>query len=150
MLTHISPGRYGTKVAEPSSFHVSTNVQISGCIPGYPKSALPCDHLKMSKPEGPHDPVYMQIKEAIMLMVQKAPEKVALRFNPRTFVQDNSLIPAVNLECQKALFISWPDAELKGIKRRLGDRTPDTCTWLLKKEDYNSWLREQRYVRLHS
>lgn len=86
----------------------------------------------------------MKVMPVIKKMAAAAPEKAKLRFDGRTFVQDNSLIPAVHLECQKALFIAWPNTELEGIKRRLGERTPATCEWLLSREEYNEWMLNQR------
>lgn len=119
---------------------------LSACLLGRPKYPLATDHQKMAKFDGPTNASYITVKNVLKEMCEDNLEKARLRFDPRQFVQDNSLINAVNLECQKALFISWPDAELKGIKRRLGDRTPHTCEWLLVKDDYIKWLNEPRYV----
>lgn len=121
--------------------------QSSACIPGFESVPLPVDHLKMAKYDGPHNPCYKKLLPVIQRMVLAAPEKGQARWNNRDFVQDNSKIAAVNLECQKALFVSWPDTELKGIKRRLGERTPDTCEWLTIKGDFINWQRGDRYVQ---
>lgn len=124
--------------------------QDSACLPGYERIPLLSDHFKLAKYSGPDDPSYKKVWPVIKTMADKAPGKVKLRFDPRIFIQDNSQIPAVNLECQKALFISWPDAELQNIKRRLGARTPTTCEWLLVKPDYTRWLHEERLVQTQS
>lgn len=116
----------------------------SACLTGYTSIPLPSNHLKMAKFNGPHNECYKKIKPVIEGMVKAAPDKIKLRFEPRAFIQDNSQIPAVHLECQKALFISWPESELKGIKRRLGKRTTDTCEWLLAKKQYNEWFSGDR------
>lgn len=128
-------------------YHEShANHDLSACIPGYPKIALATDHLKMAKYHGPENAAYIEVKNSLKVMTSHAPELGELRFNPRTFVQDNSQIPAVHLECQKALFVSWPNAELEGIQRRLGKRTKDTCEWLLSKDVYSEWVAGQQYV----
>lgn len=67
------------------------------------------------------------VSEVLSRMAKAAPKKIDLRFSPQTFHENNSLLSADNLECQKALFVSWPVSELQGIKRRLGGRTPETC-----------------------
>ena len=104
----------------------------------------------MAKFDGPHSEAYQIVKNQLKEMVEMNLEKGRLRFDPREFKQDNSDIAAVNLECQKALFISWPKTDLEQIKRRLGERTPDTCKWLLSKDSYIQWLDGQRSVPLNT
>ena len=73
-------------------------------------------------------------------MAEDALKKGKFRFGPRPFMQDNSQLPVVYLECQKALFVSWPQSDLKAIERRMGDRSPCTCEWILVKEMYSQWF----------
>lgn len=120
------------------------NCEPSACLPGHQKYALAATHQKMAKFKGPHSAAYIQVKDVLKSMAEHNLEIARLRFKPREFKQDNSDIPAVHLECQKALFVSWPKTELEGIKRRLGERTEKTCEWLLMKDDYNKWLSGQR------
>ena len=119
--------------------------EASACLPGpFRTIPLPTDHLKMAKFDGPHNSSYKMVMPAIRNMAKVAAEKGKLRWVPREFKQDNSDIAAVNLECQKALFISWPKTDLETIKRRLGDRTENTCEWLLGRTEYTTWLQGKR------
>lgn len=112
----------------------------SASIPGWPKIPLPADHLRMAKYDGPHNMSYSKVLSVLKMMARSAPEKIHLRFNPQPFLQDNSLVPVVHLDCMKALLVSWPDTELKSLRRQLGERTPETAEWILTKEEYLNWM----------
>jgi nucleoside phosphorylase len=42
--------------------------------------------------------------------------------------------------CLKALFITDPSEDKNALKRRKGDRAPDTCEWILEKQEFQNWL----------
>ena len=56
------------------------------------------------------------------------------------FTQDDRKVPDIYLEYQQALFVASPLLELKRIKQTNGERTPETCEWLLKKGPFRQWF----------
>lgn len=57
----------------------------------------------------------------------------------RPFVQNNTLIPQENMECHNDLFVAWPETQFADVRRRLGNRTKETCEWILSKGPYSQW-----------
>ena len=51
-------------------------------------------------------------------------------------------IPEENLDCLRSLFLSNPQDDLAAIFSVKGDRVSGTCEWILKEDQYTSWLVE--------
>ncbi|QKX54521.1 uncharacterized protein TRUGW13939_01608 [Talaromyces rugulosus] len=43
-------------------------------------------------------------------------------------------------DCLKALFVTDPSEDKNALKRRKGDRAPETCEWILEKQELQNWL----------
>jgi len=51
----------------------------SGCIDGFPKLGLACDHFKMNKFSNPEDGNYVYVSQELMRLAKAAPSRVASR-----------------------------------------------------------------------
>jgi hypothetical protein len=55
--------------------------EISGCIDGFPKLGLACDHFHTNKFSSPEDQNFCHIAAQIKTMVESAPERIKERLN---------------------------------------------------------------------
>ncbi|KAL3475836.1 hypothetical protein BJX99DRAFT_270950 [Aspergillus californicus] len=63
---------------------------------------------------------------------------------PRTLTQINKSargkMTAEEKACLRALFLSDPEEDKNALKRRKGERAPDTCNWILDTNELQIWL----------
>ena len=55
--------------------------EISGCIDGFPKLGLACNHFQTNKFASPEDQNFAHVATQIKNMVESAPERAKARFN---------------------------------------------------------------------
>jgi hypothetical protein len=75
-----SPRQYLATAGSNVSY-VQVVEERSACIDGHRKEALPTDHLKINKYEGPEDPSYKIVYPIIREMTKNAMEKVQRRLS---------------------------------------------------------------------
>ncbi|KAG8531939.1 uncharacterized protein KY384_003575 [Bacidia gigantensis] len=124
----------------------------SGCIDGFPKLGLACDHFQMCKFSDPENPNFRLICQEIRSFVDTAPERVRSRLNPSDIARQMSAIEEErDLACLRALFITDPLDDMEKIQNKQDKLLEGTGAWVLSDSTFTSWLNSDigRLLWLH-
>ncbi|KAK4205472.1 hypothetical protein QBC40DRAFT_36074 [Triangularia verruculosa] len=117
--------------------------EASACIPGLDRYALQTDHFKINKYSGPTDRSYLTVSAVISEMYANAKHLVQRREHPNPIITDRTFAlkerPDAR-ECLRDLFLTDPFEDKNALKRKKGDRAPNTCGWILGTEELTTWL----------
>ncbi|KAM3550287.1 hypothetical protein MY1884_008324 [Beauveria asiatica] len=122
----------------------------SACIDGHRSIALDTDHSKMNKFYGADDPSYKLISEAINSLVQSAGRALLRRQNPKMIPTNESSTSGQLKECLQDMRVRSPQYMIDDLARIRGKRVPQTCKWILQREEFCCWSTstEPRLLRI--
>ncbi|KAK8142161.1 hypothetical protein G3M48_009262, partial [Beauveria asiatica] len=122
----------------------------SACIDGHRSIALDTDHSKMNKFYGADDPSYKLISEAISSLVESAGRALLRRQNPKVIPTNESSTSGQLKECLQDMRVRSPQYMIDDLARIRGKRVPQTCKWILQREEFCCWSTstEPRLLRI--
>ena len=115
----------------------------SGCIDGFPKLGLACDHFHMNKFANAKDSNYCYVREEIVRFVNAAPDRVHHRLQPKTILQKTfSENEQRDQACLAAIFITDPSDDMEMIEKRKNRILHNTGVWVLSHPSFSRWLND--------
>ncbi|KAI9763363.1 MAG: hypothetical protein M1840_000555 [Geoglossum simile] len=115
----------------------------SGCIDGFPKLGLACDHFHINKFSSPKDGNYHFVQSEVTRFVKEAPDRVHHRIKPLpTRQRTKDFNEERDQACLHAIFITDPFDDMGVIENKKNRLLENTGIWILSNPFFTRWLNE--------
>ncbi|KAJ6788394.1 hypothetical protein PWT90_07789 [Aphanocladium album] len=116
----------------------------SACIDGHRKISLRTDHLKINKYFGLEDPSFKLIYPEILRMAENADGELTRRRNPKKISTDKESTFGSLRKCLSRMEVRNPEDDLRDVQVHKGERVGNSCSWILKQEEFLLWGASQK------